>query len=251
MWNRQHRPIVDPWTNLTHAIDEANEVPSLHSILQSPQAEEEPDDETGFEPCGLDTRSTEKRTLGNPENRDTCFGCIYVGERETGAVYEEDLTSLMDMIVQSIGQTDIVCLVNEVARRYAEIREQTNNNLMAHEKPLPEWKAATILDHFRNHHCDPEFMLWMSLKDLREAKEVALHSMIEQNPKTKRKRINRDGVRAYSELCKLEWTVGKIDPSKCLFYNAGRHLDVKGLSAGPIATSFKPLAKMFKDGNKR
>lgn len=211
--------------------------------------EDKEDDEPLYEQVGLATREQEDRELGMPDPRSTCFGCIFMGERDCGAVHQEDLVALMDMMVKSIGQTDEITLVKEVARKYAEIKNKTNRNLLPGERPLPDWSASTILDHFRNHHCDPEFHLWLTMKNVREAKSVALDAMVVCNTRTKRRKIDRDQVRAYTELVKLEWQLAKIDPSKCTFFSAGKRLDVEGMSKGPMALSFKPMVKMYKGGN--
>ena len=242
-------PDIDPMARFRQ------QVPALEDFDQDDEEREERDDEEPeveeplYEQVGLATREQEQRELGEPDPRSTCFGCIYMGERDTGAMNQEDLVELMDMVVKSIGQTDEVTLVKEVARRYRGIRDKTNRSLLPGERPLPDWSPSTILDHFRWHHCDPEFHLWLGLKDVREAKAVALEAMVVCNTPTKRRRIDKDQVRAYTDLVKLEWQLAKIDPSKCTFYSAGKRLDVEGISKGPMALSFKPMAKMFKKGN--
>jgi hypothetical protein len=75
--------------------------------------------------------------------------------------------------------------------------------------------------------------------------------MIEENTRTKKRRINKDAVRAYVELTKLEWQLAKTKPDQCTFYNPGTHLNTKAVSSGPMAMSFKPTVAMLKRGNKR
>jgi hypothetical protein len=264
MFKRQRREL------LFDRLREDNQVLPLEQYRQQQQQEEEileealgvqgteedageddDDDGPAYEQCGLETRAREIQELGQPNSRGTCFGCVYIGERDAGAVHEEKLAEIMDLVVKSIGQTDIVCLVNEVYRRYEEIRQETNARLVGNERPLPEWSPGTILEHFRHHHCDPEFHTWMTLRDIREAKEVSINSMVEINKRTKKRRINKDAVRAFSELAKLELMYAKVDPSKFIFYSGGKRLDMKSMSQGPMSTNFKPVVAMLKRGNKR
>jgi hypothetical protein len=70
--------------------------------------------------------------------------------------------------------------------------------------------------------------------------------MVERDKKTGKKRINKDGIKSYEMLTKLEWQLAKIDPTKCTFHNGDSHLDLKSVSQGPINTSFKPVVEMFR-----
>ena len=49
-------------------------------------ADIEEEEKERWEQCGLPTRQAERNELGIPAPRSQCFGCNFVGERETGAI---------------------------------------------------------------------------------------------------------------------------------------------------------------------
>ena len=199
-----------------------------------------------YESCGLETRQKEINELGFPGDRSGCFGCVYIGERETAAIPYDDIMALINMIRESIARTDPINLSTHVAKRYALFRKQINENLMPNEAPLPEWKAATILDHIRNHNTDPEIQTWVRLSELQELMQVALHASVEVDEDTGDKRINDKQYKAYIDLVKTTETIYKSDPSKKIFYSGGAHIDMKTGAQGMMAVSGKNIVDYWK-----
>lgn len=197
-------------------------------------------------PCGLITRQKELEKLGLAEERATCFGCIYVGEQDAGAVAYEDIMALLNMIRRSIARTDPVNLAIHLAQRYLQIQTDVNDNLRPGETPLPDWTAATILEHLRSHNTDPELQLWMRISEFQELAQIALNASVVVDPDTGTHSIDEKQCKMYVELCKTLETLRKSDPSKHVFYSGGNHIDMKTASQGPIATQGKTLITYLK-----
>jgi len=199
-----------------------------------------------YEACGLDTRQEELNELGTPDNRSGCFGCVYIGERDSAAIPYEDVMILIDMIRKSIARTDPINLSIHIARKYEQLRCEINSSLMPGEVPLPEWNAATILDHIRNHNTDPEIQTWVRLAELQELAQIALHASVERDPETGQKRINEKQCKMYMELVKAMESLAKSDPSKKVFFSGGAHIDMKVGAQGMIAISGKNIVDYWK-----
>lgn len=196
--------------------------------------------------CGLITRQRELEKLGAAKERAHCFGCIYVGEQDSGAVAFEDIMALLNMIRRSIARTDPINLAIHLAERYKMIQDDVNDNLQPGETPLPDWDAATILEHLRSHNTDPELQLWMRISELQELAQIALNASVTVDPDTGAHSIDEKQCKMYVEICKTLESFRKSDPSKHVFYSAGDHLDMKAASQGPIATQGKTLISFLK-----
>jgi hypothetical protein len=198
-----------------------------------------------YVPCGLETRAQEENELGTPDARCGCFGCVYVGEQDSAELPYEDIMALLNMMRRSIARSDPINLSIHVAERYDQLRTEVNRNLMPGEEPLPEWTAATILDHIRNHNTDPEIQLWIRLTEMQELAQVALHASVQRNAETGEKHINEKQCKIYLELVKQIESLQKSDPSKKVFYSGGQHIDYKVASQGFLAMSGKPVVSYW------
>lgn len=199
-----------------------------------------------YESCGLESREKEKLELGLPTSRADCFGCVYIGERETGAIQYEEMSGLINMIRSSMARTDMLTLAKHVAKKYKEIRTKINSSLLPNEQALPPWTAATILDHIRNHNTDPELQTWVRITELQEMLQVAMFAAIELDPVTGTKQVNEKQAKIVTDLIKTLELVQKSDPAKKIFYSGGAHIDLKSGSQGPIAYSGKNLVNYLK-----
>jgi hypothetical protein len=196
-------------------------------------------------PCGLPTRRAERR-LGDTADRAQCFGCIYIGEAESGAIGYEDVIALMNMVRESIARTDPLTLAIHIAERYAKIQEEVNSNLPPGRNPLPDWNAVSVLDHIRNHNTDPELQTWMRMAEMQELAQTALHSAVEIDVMTGEKSLNEKQTKLYMELVKTMKMLSKSDLSSELFYSGGRHIDMNNASSGFLAISGKPMVSYLR-----
>lgn len=195
---------------------------------------------------GLISRKYEYDELGPPDTQSGCFGCCYVGEQDSGAAPYEPIMKLMAMIRKSISKTDLVNLAINVARKYEEIRQDVNNNLLPGEKPLPEWKAATILQHIRYHNVDPELQTWVRMTEFQELMKIALDASVVIDEDTGEIRTNPIQIKIYLELNKQMEVLSKSNPSEKLYYSGGEHFDTNVASEGFISFSGKPLIAQWK-----
>lgn len=211
---------------------------------------ESEDDIERYEPCGLLSRQAELDALGEAQDRSKCFGCVYMGEREQTAIPYKDLMDLIEMGRKAMGRCHPVTLAKEMARRYRVLRREINKQVMPGERPLPEWKASTILEHIRSHNQDPETQMWVTLCEIKELKEAALEGAVEYNKGTKRKRVNDKQVSAYEKLVKLEMFVYNKKPQDMWGYSAGGHLDPKSMNQGMLALSGKPVVSLWQNAKR-
>jgi hypothetical protein len=196
-------------------------------------------------PCGLPTRNAE-RDLGDTGDRAKCFGCIYIGEAESGVISYEDVIALMNMVRESIARTDPLTLAIYIAERYAKIQEEVNGNLPPGRNPLPDWNAVSVLDHIRNHNTDAELQRWMRLTELQELAQTALHSSVEIDVQTGERSLNEKQTKLYMELVKTMKMLRKNDLSDEVFYSGGRHIDMNNASSGFLAISGKPMVSYLR-----
>jgi hypothetical protein len=190
---------------------------------------------------GLESREAEIAQLGLPDSQSECFGCVYIGERDSTAVQFQDIATLIDMIRTSFPRTDPITMCRHVARRYALLRDQLNLSRAPHEYPLPEWSAASILQHITEHNTDPEMQACLRLREFQELIRVALHCSVEEDPDTGERRTNEKQCKLYMELVKAWELVAKSDPTKKMFYSGGAILDTKAASQPIIATTGKSV----------
>jgi len=202
-----------------------------------------------LEQCGLLTRQQEFNELGSPDAQSGCFGCCYNGEQEAGAATREDIVAIMNMIRKTISKTDPINLAMHVAQRYKKIQDDVNSNLMPGEAPLPDWTAATILNHLRVHNTDPELQTWHRIVELQELAQIALNASVVRNPDTGAVSIDEKQAKMYLEFVKQLESQSKSDPSKKLYYSGGNHIDMKVASEGPISYSGKNIVDFW--NNKR
>jgi hypothetical protein len=201
-----------------------------------------------FEQCGLITREEELTELGPPKvPRSACFGCCYIGEIESGAASYEEVSALMKIIRKCISKMDPISMSIDIAERYRNIQLDVNSNLGHGEKPLPDWDAASILEHIRYHNTDPEIQTWTRIVEHQELAKIALHASVVRNIDTGELQIDEKQAKMYIEFVKSLETLTKSDPSKKLYYSGGSHFDTKAASEGPIAFSGKTIVSYLRE----
>lgn len=128
-------------------------------------ATEDEDAVVGYEPRPLKSRKKERKLLGKPGKRSTCFLCAYVGERDA-TIPGDDVQKIVEMLRQNTGRMDSSVLAQQIADFYAILRARVNRQLVAGETPLPPMNAATVLEHIRRHHQDVEVKQIVILEEL-------------------------------------------------------------------------------------
>lgn len=234
-WTNQ--PFVNPEDAIAFEnIADGAETPSMH---------EKPEPET-FEPRPLKSRRIEIETLGEPASRAQCFGCVYFGEKDT-TIPLDALEKLIEMARQSIGRIDMICLAQGMEDFYEKnIRQKINAYLLPGQRPLPEWKAAQILDHIRNHNQDPLVQQVVVLAETQELRSALFDCCFEVSSKTGKVRPNKHAIESYDRIVKLQLHIQKQDASKMAFTSAGARINPEILSQGLMSTHTKNLHNYWK-----
>jgi hypothetical protein len=201
-----------------------------------------------FEQCGLATREEELTELGPPRvPRSSCFGCVYIGEVEAGESSSEELIVLFKYIRKCISKMDPISLAVDVANRYLVIQKDVNSHLTYNQQPLPDWDAASILEHFRYHTADPEMQTWLRIVELQEMGKIALRASVIRNTDNDEMQLDEKQCKLYMEITKSIESLYKSDPSKKLYYSGGNQFDTKAASEGPIAYSGKSIVSYLRE----
>jgi hypothetical protein len=239
--------------NLTPASDWNNEEDVFHyeTIMNAKKAPaskkvDAPSKKPCFVQCGLISRQQEYNELGAPSAQAGCYGCCYLSEKEVAAVPYEEIEKLINMIRKTISKTSMINLAVFVAAKYAAIRNEINSDLDPNEEPLPEWTAATILEHLRSHNADPELHDWNTRMELHELAQIAMHASVIRNVETGEVKIDPVQAKIHLEYLKQMEALSKSDPSNKNYYSGGNHFDIKAASEGPISLSGRRMFSKWK-----
>lgn len=201
-----------------------------------------------WEPADDSDAEEEARELGPPIKRARCFGCRFASEKQSAAMAHEEIDKLTALMREGIARTDPVALSKEVAAKYAQMRQIVNSERARNEEPLPEWTAASILEHWRHHNTDPEAQIWVTLSEVQQIKRRAKRAMIEKDANGN-KRINDKQFKVYQDAVKMQMALFKTDPKKMVFYSDGALLDRQG-TGSIISTRQKNLYDFFTPDNR-
>jgi hypothetical protein len=200
----------------------------------------------------LTSRKRLREELGEPEPRKFCFGCVYDMSRDGASMDNESFREMCILAAQCIGQMSMEALGKELELRYNEFREETNKRGMYDgQAPLPEWKAASIVEHLRYHNVDPEIQTWVHLIDIQEMKHITQDSIVEVNEQTGKKRLNKDGLRNYDTLVKLWYHVAKQPLEKQFGYRKGGRMDIDVVNQPFITKNQKSIVDYYVGAQKR
>lgn len=225
-----------------------DEIFTFANAMNPPQKKPKLTVSKNFEQCGLMTREEELTELGPPQvPRSSCFGCVYIGEIESGATSFEEVTALFKIIRKCISKMDPISLAIDIANRYRVIQRDVNAHLRDHEQPLPDWDAASILEHIRYHNTDPEMQTWLQIVEYQELRKVAIRASVVKNTETGEVQIDEKQAKMVVEFTKMIESLYKSDPSKKLYYSGGNHFDTKAASEGVIAYSGKSIISYLRE----
>lgn len=221
-----------------------NPFSNLHIISTNDNGPNNNQEKEQFITQPLKSRKRSRKILGKPGCRSRCFGCVYLGEKDT-SIPSKDVQILVDMQRNSAACTDLGPLVLAMEEQYEKLRTKINAALRRGDQPLPPWPAAMILDHLENHTLDPEVQKVVVLKEVMELRYNAADMCIEKSNKTGRKRINKAGVDAYEKLVKLQFYLQRLKPEEMDYFSAGARINPSSTNQGLIATGTKKLIKYW------
>ncbi len=204
------------------------------------EADKPEEEKEYFEPRPLPSRRREMKEHGKPGPQSKCFLCCYAGERDT-LLPGDDVNKIVEYMRTHIGRMCASAMASQVANFYAPFRARINSQLQAGEQPLPPMSAATVLEHLRSHHHDPEVKLIIMLDEVQELRQTILKGILEKSSRTKKTRANKIQVDCLEKVIKLELVLQGKDPTKMPLYSAGARIDPTLHKQGPVATSNKKM----------
>ena len=161
-----------------------------------------------------------------------CFGCEFAWHVHSGGVNRGPVVECFKLLEQNYGQIEDKALAR-MAREFflAEVFHPAR----ARGKPLPDWPLKMILEHIQRHTHDPRPFLMNAIKDLEE-KRNAMGCFLFSLDETGRKHWDKDAMREYRELLKLQLQLYSKPPQTMNFFNANQDIDFKRL--GGFARNF-------------
>lgn len=195
-------------------------------------------------PC-MDIEETAEE-LGEPGPRHLCFACQYVGQDRAAKIPDHRLAALFKIMADGIGVAWPPALAVVVARNYATWRREVNATRKEGEDEIPKWNAASVLDHWYNHTCDPQIALWLDMMAVRYTiYSIRKNSLERRHRITGERRHDKDQWAIYNSAVRLFYTLSAKDPRKLNFYNEGAMINYKTVANRGIATSKRPVYQFF------
>lgn len=187
--------------------------------------ENEEESSSEEEPVPFPDLDEENEELGNPQRKTICFGCRYVGEANSPALQHEELKHIFDIWKEGIGRTCTIALSLEISELFNAFRAKVNSSRQRGTDLLPEWKPATILEHFKDHNTDPQMQRWIQVDRLQKIQRlIEKESMVLVNRRTGKRRIDKEQWNIHKEAG-IQWQrLMKQDVSKMAFYDDESHM---------------------------
>lgn len=173
----------------------------------------------------------EAEELGEAQRRTICFGCRYVGEANGPALQHEELKHVFETWKEGVGRTDPIALAVEVHELYEGVRAKVNASKHRGRDLLPEWKAATILKHFRDHNTDPQMQRWLQVDRVQKVMRlIENESMVKINRRTGKRRIDKEQWNIHKEAS-IRWErLMSKDIAKMAYFDDESHIkEPKGI----------------------
>lgn len=223
------------WTNQPHVVQPREEdTPSAEE--QEPEAEVE-----HFDARPLKSRRLELERLGEPPDRASCFGCVYLGD-DDALLPSEELKRLKEMARQTIGRIDLITLA-EAMHDYYERNVRQPIQRQGHV--LPQWPASQILEHIRHHNQDPLVQQVVLLAETQELRTELLDRCFEVSSKTGKTRPNKHNIECYEKIVKLQLHIQKQDATKMAFYQGNSNVN-PDILPGLLSTHTKRVHTYWK-----
>jgi hypothetical protein len=213
------------------------------SITQPPKKKTKPD----WIQAGLPSVNRVEEELGYLDGDQTeCFGCVVVGEQEKTAIQFDRIVELINIIRKSIARADFITVCKYVAKKYRELQDDIEAHLGPGEKPLQDWSARMIYEHFTSHVLDPQLQLLFDLQKLQEMKKIAETACIERDEDDETTvRVNPQQFKVYSDIVKVYWQIGKVETNKFNFNSNESIVDIKAACQPILATADKTIVDYF------
>jgi len=165
--------------------------------------------------------------LGAPQPRTECWGCMH-GDKNSSAVSSTALAQLTRLYSDNRFMMTPDALGVMLQRHYDKyIRGPTLDARMRlnGSVPLPEWRAATIIDHFTNHRAEPQAMIEKRLDQLGNLADHLIDNgvyrapVLAEKPAPHEVRVNEKSVRMFLAVVNAEKQVYSLRAKEMHGYN--------------------------------
>ena len=202
--------------------------------------DDDDDDERNWESCKPPQDQEAYELLGPPDSRDQCYGCIIAGEGNMPSVSSDRINRVLRYLRESMGRINSVAMAKQAEEMFETlVRIPANRNIGPGQIPIPRWSAATILDHYKNHHTDPELE---SANDITLFKQI--QSVICENGLFKRHKykttsdgrpirmVEPENLKMLLEVVKQKNSIYRQNPKNMQFFSNGSFVQktAKGMS---------------------
>lgn len=184
----------------------------LYAQTTEPRTEEDIDNQLAedteylnWEPVKHPAVQHVERALGLPQDRSLCWGCSHLVGGGGKAVGDARKIQQFEQMYTDRGFMEDSVLAREMAAFFEREIRQPINTTQNLQEPIPEWTAASILDHFTHHIQSPE--AWR-FKNIQTFGRIA--DMIVDNGLYRRNR-STDEVRIHPVSLKMLLEVHKAD----------------------------------------
>lgn len=203
-----------------------------------------------FLPHLLPSRKRERDWMGPAVSREECFLCAYFRDGDT-AINSKDMERIVKLIRENYGRMDSAKLGILVERSYEKLRNAVNASALPGGNLLPEFNAATFLEHCRLHQQDAETKQLTILSELQEVRQELLGTVLERSSKTGQIRGNKGQIDNLCKIIKLELEVQSKDPSKMACFSSGGIVNPAIHRQGVVASANKLIMNMWSGNEKR
>jgi hypothetical protein len=209
------------------------------------------DSEDEYDPIPCQDMYEIMSELGPPGPRHKCFGCRYAGQNRAAKIPDSRLAEMFQTMAEGIGVSWPSALAVQVAKQFETWRGVINETRGERDK-LPKWSAASVLDHWFNHTCDPEIQQWLHMCWLQ-------WQMCDMRMKCLKKRSRKTGAEVYDkEMCtvfrdtmRLWYQVSSKEPRKLSYFFEGAMLDRNTVTNGGIVRRGRPCYNFYRKGKRQ
>jgi hypothetical protein len=197
-------------------------------------------------PEELPSKKRVREELGEPDERKSCFGCVYELSADATQLPSQGFKELVLLASKCIGQMSFEALGSEMARIYEKFRRDINRrNRHEDEAPLPPWTASSIIEHLKYHNVDPEVQTLVRLIETQEMIGICCKGIVEVNEKTKQQRINKDALINYERLVKLWYHIASKPLDKQFGYRKNARVDLESVNQPFITKNRKTIVDYY------
>lgn len=174
-------------------------------------------------PCMHPSEAAVRGLLGAPDPRTQCWGCMH-GVVGDASVSEKRVSEIYQIVRRNIGQAEMHAIAQEIHEYHERyIRTPTNGALAPNERPVPEWRAATVYAHFTEHIQEPAIALVERLKKITRLRLALEHNQLYRRPPDAPDdapvTAHVESAKLYIKVMEMEMRLYQMKPPKMFLYS--------------------------------